>query len=219
MDAGDTVYVIVDGLESSTAGVFTLEVASRAIECGDGHRDGDEECDDGNQQDDDGCSSACEIEPAESSSNDSLADADSYVDPFFGSISPAGDADWVEFTVAAAPGSVTLDTFDLGDGACSSGQLDSALELYDGEGSLLRTNDDGGAGYCAHLAVGDLPKGTYFVRISASPALSAGTPATFPYRLNVDVDSCGNGRQVEAEECDDGNRVDWDGCDSECKLE
>ncbi len=219
---GDTVFVVVAGLTEDDVGRFTLEVASRRIRCGDGYRD-DEECDDGNQTDDDGCSSTCQLESSESSNNDDLSHADSYTEPFFGSIAAAEDEDWVEFSVGSTPGAVAIDTFDLGDGACARKELDSLVELYDDAGQLVVSadgveaiDDDSGVGYCASLVLGDLPAGSYYVRVLASPA---GQTRSFPYRLSLDVDACGNGRQAEAEECDDGNRIDWDGCDANCKLE
>jgi hypothetical protein len=43
--SGKAVWVVVDGFDETTAGPFTLSVASRAIVCGDNRVEGQEECD------------------------------------------------------------------------------------------------------------------------------------------------------------------------------
>jgi cysteine-rich repeat protein len=57
-------YLVVDADNSgggANVGPFSLVVQTRALDCGDGHRDGEEECDDGNFVSGDGCA-ACEVE-------------------------------------------------------------------------------------------------------------------------------------------------------------
>ena len=112
--------------------------------------------------------------------------------------------------------SVVAATYDLGDGACSLGLLDAELEILDGDGNSLAFDDDGGVRYCDKVLLADLAPGTYYVRVAAS---SAGWTPTFPYRLTLDLDVCGNGRVSEAEACDDGNLVAEDGCSPTCTLE
>lgn len=216
VEQGDVLYLVVGGLEASDAGRFTLEAMTRPIACGDAFRDTGEACDDGNTRDGDGCSQACAIESSESSNNDGAQQADPYAEPFIGEISPAGDEDFVEFVVAEPSTSVVASTFDLGDGACSLGLLDSELEILSGDGASLAFDDDGGERYCARVLLGDLGPGTYLVRVAAS---SAGWTPTFPYRLALDLDVCGNGRLSDAEGCDDGNVASGDGCSSSCTAE
>ena len=42
---------------------------------------------------------------------------------------------------------------------------------------------------------------------------------TFPYRLIVGVNTCGDGIRGPGEACDDYNRDAGDGCSCECKSE
>jgi cysteine-rich repeat protein len=58
-DTAQTLWVVVD--DFGGGGPFTIEAATRAIVCGDGHIDGDEECDDNNLTPTDGCTDACDV--------------------------------------------------------------------------------------------------------------------------------------------------------------
>jgi cysteine-rich repeat protein len=214
--AGTPLFVVVDGIEAKDAGAYLLEAESRVIACGDGHRDGSEACDDGNTTSGDGCSSSCTLEATESEPNDTLATANPQQSPFFGAISSASDVDLVAVTVSQTPSTIIADTFDLGDGACGWDELDSVLELLSPSGSVLASDDDGGAGLCAHLVKSGLAAGTYYVRVKAAPD---GDTPSFPYKLSLIVDPCGNGIQVEGEACDDGNKLAGDGCSPTCTIE
>ena len=116
---------MVDGLESFDFGSYSLNVRSASIVCGDGFRDSGEQCDDGNKKSGDGCSDTCTIESKEQDPNNTLGTGTPYVDPFHGSINPAGDVDFVAVTVAQGPATLVAKTFDYGDGACSFDELDS----------------------------------------------------------------------------------------------
>lgn len=213
--AGDELFVVVQGVEATDAGNFTLSVLSRALDvCGDGFRDPSESCDDGNDEPGDGCN-ACQLETTESGDNDTLVSADAYDDPYYGAVDPEGDVDSVGFDLATRA-SVIVSTENLGDGACVFGTLDSYLELFDDNGDSLGTDDDGGEGLCARIVLPNLPVGHYTAQISASVA---GDTPTFPYRLLVVTDVCGNGRKTIAEECDDANVDDGDGCSATCRRE
>jgi len=180
---GEALFVVVDGSDTAEQGAFTLDVESRPVRCGDAVRDEGEECDDGNQDSNDGCSSSCTVESDETEPNGSTAEADPYTGfPFFAGIVPAADVD--VFSIAVTAGStLTAETFDYGDGACSQNLLDSYLELLAPNGSsVLDEDDDGGAGFCSVVSASNLSAGTYFVRVRAS-----GTATTFPYVLNVHV--------------------------------
>ncbi len=215
--AGTKYYIAVDGVNASDTGPFVLTAESRTISCGDAHRDGNEECDDGNTTPGDGCSASCTIESDETEPNGTTGTANTLVQPFHASISPSGDIDVVKVVVPSAPSSIIVDTFDYGDGACFQQLLDSFVEIIGTDGTtVLASDDDSGAGLCAHAAVSGLAAGTYYVRVQAS---SAGSIPTFPYLLNVVVDKCGNGTPVETEQCDDGNNVSNDGCSATCTKE
>jgi cysteine-rich repeat protein len=214
--AGDELFVVVQGVESADAGNFTLSLGSREINvCGDGFRDAGEGCDDENLDAGDGCDAACEIESDENEPNDTLAEAGAYADPFYAEIDPAEDVDSVGFDLATRA-SVIVSTENVGEGSCTFGLLDSFLELLDENGDSLAVDDDGGEGLCARIVLPNLPVGHYTARISASPV---GSTPTFPYRLLVVTDVCGNGRKTLAEGCDDGNIVDGDGCSATCQVE
>ncbi len=70
------------------------------------------------------------------------------------SFSPVGDEDWVSFTISSE-GYYTVYT---------SGDLDTYMELYDGDGNLLEENDDGDD-YNATIER-RFTAGTYFVKVT-----------------------------------------------------
>jgi cysteine-rich repeat protein len=214
---GETLFVIVQGLEATDASPFTLALASRpADECGDGVRDASEECDDENLEAGDGCDVACRVELTEMERNDARAEATPWSDPFYARIGSASDVDLVSLDIAAPETDLVASTLNLGDGACARKELDSVLSLLSAEGEVLASDDDGGDGSCARLAVPGLGVGRYYLRVLAAPDAE---PATFPYRLGVDLDTCGNARVGFFEDCDDGNRLPGDGCSASCADE
>lgn len=215
---GETVIVVVEGYSDGDAGAFTLSVESHAVVCGDGKKDPVEGCDDGNTSDGDGCDALCIPELTELEPNDDPTSASPMTDPFVGEISPAGDVDYVEVTIANGPASLVVEAYDV-DGSCAAMTADSYLEIWDADGTvLLAADDDSGEGFCAKVAVGGLDAGKYLVRVSASP-FDAG--ATFPYFLtaSVQLDLCGDGVKTVAEQCDDANLTNGDGCSSTCGFE
>jgi cysteine-rich repeat protein len=214
--AGTPLFVVVDGIEAKDAGTYLLQAESRAVTCGDGHRDGAEGCDDANTSSGDGCSASCTLEPSESEPNDTPATASASKSPFFGLVSSASDLDVVAVTVSETPSTIVADIFDFGDGACGWDELDSVLELLAPNGSVLAMDDDGGVGLCSHLVKSGLAAGTYYLRVKAAPD---GDTPSFPYKLAFVVDACGNGTQVEGEQCDDGNKISGDGCSATCTKE
>ena len=208
---GDTVYIVVQGLDDVTAGPFELSVTSRETRCGDGFHDAPEGCDDGNDAASDGCSASCNVESNELEPNDTPAEANLLASPFFGSIEP-GDQDVIHVPVSEGPSAIVMEVRDFGDGACQVDRLNSVVELIDAEGSVLGTSDDYLVSYCSHLVVPGLTPGDYFVRIAA--AVNTRTPA-FPYVLDIAVNVCGNSVTEEGESCDPPAF----GCDELCQLE
>ncbi|MRG98343.1 DUF4215 domain-containing protein [Polyangium spumosum] len=178
-----------------------------------------EECDDGNNDPGDGCTAECLIEPGETEPNDAAGQASAYKNPFPAKIDPAGDVDFVSFTVDAANTSLVARVLDIGDGGCAAGVIDTLLEIRAADGTtVLASDDDGGEGYCSRAVLPSAAPGAYFVRVVASDITR--TP-TFVYRLRVDpvADVCGDGEKTPAEECDDGNTAAGDGCSSTCSIE
>ncbi|MBN1610549.1 MAG: DUF4215 domain-containing protein [Polyangiaceae bacterium] len=174
-----------------------------------------ERCEDGNARSGDACSTDGSVEGNESGSDD-MDHANLYVAAFVGEIYPAADEDLIEFAVTEPATAVVVQVMSLGEGACESGELDSVLEILDRDRTILGIDDDSGSGACSKLMLPALCEGRYFARVSA--AVSA-PRETFAYRLNVDLDACGNGRVSDAEECDDGNTRDGDGCSGTCEVE
>jgi len=219
---GDTLYLVVEGFGSGDAGSFTLEAASRAGQvCGDGFLDPGEGCEDENTESGDGCDSNCQLESTETEPNDTVAAAEtvSAGDSSYAEISPLGDVDVFEIAVAAAPSTLRVNTYNVGIGMCGLGMMDSFIDILDQNGTtVLTSDDDSGDGYCARAVVFALQEGTYYVRVSASP-LAPDDLSTFPYRLGVSLDVCGNGTVAAGEECDDGNLDSGDGCSGFCRVE
>jgi cysteine-rich repeat protein len=187
--------------------------------CGDFVVNGTDECDDGNTDPGDGCSADCKIESAESEPNDTFSQASPYKNPFPAKIDPAGDVDFVSFSVVSANTSVVARTMDIGDGACSSGNIDTIVTVLAADGTtIIASDDDGGEGYCSRAVLPSLSIGDYFVRVEAS---SIAPSPTFVYRLRVDqtMDVCGNGTKTPGEACDDGNTTAGDGCSPTCTIE
>jgi cysteine-rich repeat protein len=210
---GVPIYLVVDGVGAAEHGAFEIAASSRAIVCGDGSRDPTEECDDGAAVSGDGCSSECKLESNESEPNDDVATATPFESRVTGAIDPAGDVDVVSITAASPGTNFVIFVHDLGDGACAKELMDPVVELYrNGGATLVGQDDDSGEGYCSHLVVKDLPPDTYYVFVRAAGAAAP----TFPYRLDVLIDVCGNGFKSTAEECDDGNTTSGDGCESDC---
>jgi cysteine-rich repeat protein len=211
ISAGDTVYVVVQGLAETSSGPFQLTATVRTTECGDGNRDEPEACDDGNGAAGDGCSASCQLESTESESNDTTAAADEIANPFFGSIG-AGDVDVISVPITQAPSSIVATVRDFGDAACELNRLNSLLELLDEAGAVLAAADDRPGSYCSHLVVPALGEGTYFLRISASADAQL---QTFPYALDIARHVCGNAVTEEGESCDPPAF----GCNELCQLE
>ncbi len=188
--------------------------------CGDAVINPGEECDDGNQDIGDGCRPDCTVESNEIEPNNTFPEANPYVTtPFYLAKVASGDVDFIAFPVSMPNTSVTVRTYDVGDGACAKNELDSYVEILAGDGTtVLASDDDAGEGLCSKAIVGSLAVGNYFVRVSAAP--KAGTPS-FIYQLKIDqiVDVCGDGTKSAGEECDDGNTLPNDGCSAACKIE
>lgn len=190
VNAGDVLFVVVDGYSPGDAGKFTLSVESRAIRCGDAVRDEGEGCDDGGQADGDGCSATCTVESSESDDNDSLESADEFVpsdiDYYYAEISEPGDVDWVKVQVNESGTTLEVTTRDFGDGACGLELLDSDIAIYDANGTLLVENDDSllADGLCAYVLAENLAAGSYYIRVMASPV---DPELVFPYALQVNI--------------------------------
>ena len=117
----------------------------------DGFRDLDEECDDGNEVDSDACNNDCEFQPTEQEPNDTLPNAVAYTDPLYGAISSQGDMD-VFYVDVTEGSSLSIQTLDLGDGACARYELDSYIEVQDEAQTTVAYGDDTGIGFCAAVA-------------------------------------------------------------------
>jgi cysteine-rich repeat protein len=219
---GETYYVHVDGGRADTVGAFVLELYVATAQCGNGVRDPGEECDDGNTLPGDGCSQMCTIESDEGEDNDSIETADLYTGPYHGHIT-LGDVDYIAVVLLESNMSLLAETVDFGDGACDAGLQDSYLEVIAPDQTTVLGFNDDALNLCSRVMLSastafgrNLDAGTYYVRVSAPPDFP---DETFPYRLFVHTDRCGNGIRTILEQCDDGNTVSGDGCDGSCRLE
>ncbi|MFO0756187.1 MAG: DUF4215 domain-containing protein [Byssovorax sp.] len=108
------------------------------------------------------------------------------------------DTDFYALSLPAGA-SLRAEVIEGGAETCEGGDMDSMITLYDGDGTALGGDDDGGRGYCsafdgagfipAHPFAHLLPAGLYFVAVSASPfAQTPGdTAGQFTYRLVVSI--------------------------------
>ncbi len=178
--AGTKLWLVVDGA-SGASGAFGLTAESRPIDCGDGHRDGTEACDDGNKSSGDGCSASCTVEAKGSEPNDTAAQANTWASPWVASIGTASDQDVVK-VVLTKTGSISASVQDFGDQACELDMVDSYIELWASDDTLLAIDNDSGEGKCSSVSKSGLAAGTYYVMVKAAPGAN---PATFAYKLSV----------------------------------
>jgi cysteine-rich repeat protein len=218
--AGDTYFIVVNGDNGDDPGVYELELAARQPACGDAIRDSHEACDDGNINDGDGCDPDCGVESSESEPNDALGSADVFdFERWTAELSPEGDADYYSVDLVATSSTLVVSTLNLADGACALNLMDTVVDIFDTNANgnvLLASDDDSGDGDCAVAVASGLAPGSYRIRVSAPVGAQ---PATFPYRLEIDVGVCGDGERTLGEECDDENLASGDGCDGACREE
>ncbi|QOI99092.1 MAG: pre-peptidase C-terminal domain-containing protein [Phycisphaeraceae bacterium] len=116
-------------------------------------------------------------------SNDTLATANfvgSYSFPgdgfvVDGAISPSTDEDWFRFSVDDAT-QIRVAIF----GRPNSSSGDSFLELFDGAGSLVASDDDSGINLFSALEYNTAGAGTYFLRVTSFRGASS-----FEYKMVV----------------------------------
>jgi len=196
--------------------------------CGDGVLFGAEECDDGNLTNGDCCDSTCHIESGcEREPNDTIATANvlaqvALAGGVHGFIS-SGDVDYFSFTVPLGPNAdISAETRQgiLGT-MCSTGGpgIDSRVRIFDVTGALVVSDYDGGAGLCSRAVAVNVPPGTYYAAVDASPFAGPNTTWDYELRVSVAPTHCGNGVVDPGEQCDDGNTKSGDGCSSSCQFE
>ncbi|MRG96247.1 hypothetical protein [Polyangium spumosum] len=121
-----------------------------------------------------------EVEPNDTSANASAYGAATFV----GTLSPAGDQDYVKIDVPAAGATLRATIEDFGNGDCANFKLDTVVEVYGPDGATsLGLNDDSG-NFCSLAEAKALSAGTHYVRIAASA--NAKTPV-FAYRLTLQI--------------------------------
>ena len=186
VESGDVLFAVIEGYAGAVTGNVTLQVASRpGNTCGDAFVDESEQCDDGAEEAEDGCSATCQVEVTESEPNDGADAAGPYTDPSYALISPEGDVDYFSFAVDGGPKAVTIAAFDVGSSFCSGLVMDPYLELFDDDGELIASDDDGGEGYCSQLVLPALDDGEYLVVVRESESATMATRPTFGYALSV----------------------------------
>lgn len=104
-------------------------------------------------------------------------------DTFDGTISVAGDRDWVAIDLTAGD----IYSFSV-TGYTSSALTDSFLRLRDGDGTVIAINDDGGDGFDAALNFQAAETGTYYIDVGAFISTGTGSEwMTGGYRLTSAV--------------------------------
>lgn len=98
-------------------------------------------------------------------------------------ITTLNDVDTFSFTVPTGGRSVRFQTFDAGGTQCDpvNGNVDPWVDVYDGGGSFLGGDDDGGLSpWCEDVTL-SLPAGTNFVQVGGF------APVPFVYTLKVTI--------------------------------
>jgi len=124
--------------------------------------------------------SAALLESADAAGSTATGYSMSVGDTFSGSLNTTGDRDWVAITLSAGQ------SVDIGLTGAPSGHgtlSDPYLRVYDGSGSQLAFNDDGGRGYESQLSFTASSGGTYFIGVGAWGDRYTGT-----YRISVTED-------------------------------
>jgi hypothetical protein len=185
-----TYYVRVAASPDSASSTFpyALDVQTAVSNCGDGVVQPGEQCDPPGPT----CTAACKFIFSEHEPNNTTATANAFTgtaaDPWFAQISPAGDFDFVSFTVPAGETSIFVYVDDNGDGDCHTDTIIAKAELIAPDGStVLASNEGSGSNYCptimaTPMGAASFPPGTYFVRVSAG---TVDQSATFAYRLRI----------------------------------
>jgi cysteine-rich repeat protein len=135
-----------------------------------------------------------EVEPNNSlGTPTTLAGNDVFI---FGGHQAQGDQDFYAIVVPAGYG-LRAEVIEGGAETCESSGIDSYLELYDVDANLLAADEDGGRGFCSAIdgtglaafypAAGNLPAGTYYLNVRASPNAASQAAAQFDYRLALTV--------------------------------
>ena len=93
-----------------------------------------------------------------------------------GSINPLADQDWFVFTVSGAS-QMRLAVYGRPD---SSPPADSFLELFDGAGNLLASDDDSNINLFSSLEYNSTAGGTYYIRVTSFQGATS-----FDYKLIV----------------------------------
>jgi cysteine-rich repeat protein len=227
--AAGTYYIQVRNFGVNPIPEYVLDVEANAPSCSDGLVQvvNGEQCDDTNNTPGDGCSDICKLESGnylnETEPNDDLAGANS-VDGFagaVGSIFPAGDHDFYDFTVTVPGSSVTIEVSD-GFGGCPQG-FSSTVRLFDPAGTQLVSDSGGGVGNCSLIspaldaAATNLQVGTHAIEVFR---VGDNTTQTF-YVVDIKVmpPGCGDSVRSAGEQCDDGNQLPGDGCSATCQFE
>lgn len=233
VNAGEPVYLIVDGEATAASGVFELGVTVTPSECGNGTIEGGEDCDDGNKASGDGCSATCKLEPADK--HDTCANAEEIV------LAPGAGG---TYGASVASGTTNLTHDQTFTGCSSSGRdaiytvkapIDGVLTVEVpsatfnvslGARSTCPTSTSSSTPIvCSNASSGDGPEEISFsvVKDQVYYVIVDGTSSTeygpFTMLLNVRPPGCGDGLISGTEQCDDGNLTNGDGCSSTCTTE
>jgi cysteine-rich repeat protein len=201
--AAGTYYVVVLHGSATGTGSYQLDVTTAAPSCGNAIAESraNEQCDLGDRLPGDGCSATCqyEVSPLTLSGTGGTVRL---------ALNGANAFALLRVDVGVAGSSIRAVAADVGLTSCD--EVDTALQLADGQFRVLAFRSDGGprgrAGTCASIepptepAAGNLAPGTYYLGVFAE---APGT-GLIQVRVQIDPPSCGNGviETLAGEQCD-----------------
>lgn len=200
------------------SGSYVLQIDLRGPSCGDGSVETGEQCDDGNNVPGDGCDAVCQFEVTPP-----IATVPGRVIPL--NITGPNAIAVVAVELDRPGQSIAARATEQPGDACDV--IDTAIELYDANITLLGAKSDGGpsgmAGDCASIRypndafATNLAAGRHWLVVRSENGATGATVAT----ITVRNPSCGNNvlETRDMEQCDDGNTMSGDGCSDTCQLE
>ncbi|WP_236517267.1 DUF4215 domain-containing protein [Sandaracinus amylolyticus] len=229
-----TRIVAVHGAAITTGGTFDITFTERAIQCGDGRREGPEVCDDGDLDNGDGCSSTCTAETGFLCDTASPSVCRAVAAHAFcsGALAVTANASFTGENAAAAGPRPQGDGCGTNSGnrslyyavtvppatrvtVTTAGTTDRVLLLQDACGAAECTYRTDSSPETAVLRNDTAAPITQIVSVH----LYSATSGTWDIAFNYSTYSCGDGRTDGTETCDDGNTVAGDGCSSTCQYE
>ena len=139
-----------------------------------------------------------------------------------------GEREAIKFVITGSNRSLVADVHTEAGRLCD---MDTVLDLYDPNNTLVASNDDGGVHRCSSFddlvrpssAYNTVPRtltqGTWHLVVRPYNTSSGTLPGYVINTSTFEPNICGNGFADGTEQCDDGNTISGDGCSSTCIFE